>query len=130
MREAAAALDNRLRTHAEVILRIVDRHRWRPWSVGLSLAAASFVFFVVGAVLQRETDVVSFGDPRHEWNEHVVEHFAPPLAACATKARLEDKPIGCLLTIYPTRQVAIPFPPDVILTRVPPEEDSDPTAER
>ena len=118
MKDTAAALDNRLRTHAEVILRIVDRRRWRPWLVGLSLAAASFVFFVVGAVLQRENDVVSFGDPRHEWNEHVVEHFAPLLAACATKARLENKPIGCPLTIYPTRQVAIPFPPDVTLTRI------------
>ena len=130
MKEAAAALDSRLRTHAEEVLRAARRQRWRPWLTGLAVGSASFVFFVVGAVLQRETDVVSFGDPRHEWNEHVVEHFAPLLAACATKARLEDKPIGCPLTIYPTRQVAIPFPPDVTLERVPPDEDSDPTAER
>ena len=130
IKEAAAALDSRLRTHAEEVMRGAQRQRWRPWVTGLAIGAASFVFFVVGAVLQRETDVVSFGDPRHEWNEHVVEHFAPLLAACATKARLEDKPIGCPLTIYPTRQVAIPFPPDVTLTKVPPEEVSDPTADR
>ena len=36
LKETATALDSRLRTHAEVILRIVDRHRWRPWLVGLS----------------------------------------------------------------------------------------------
>ena len=130
MKEAAATLDSRLRTHAEEVLCAAQRQRWRPWVTGLAIGAASFVFFVVGAVLQRETDVVSFGDPRHEWNEHVVEHFAPLLAACATKARLEDKPIGCPLTIYPTRQVAIPFPPDVTLTKVPPEEASDHTADR
>ena len=64
-------------------LRAAQRQRWRPWLTGLAIGAASFVFFVLGAVLQRETDVVSFGDPRHEWNEHVVEHFAPLLAACA-----------------------------------------------
>ena len=97
---------------------------------GLGIAAASFVFFVLGAVLQGETDVMSLGDPHHEWNDHVVEHFAPLLAACASKARLEDKPIGCPMTIYPTREVAIPFPPDVTLTESPPEDDSDPTAER
>ena len=37
-----------------------------PRLVGLAVVGASFVFFVLGAVLQRETDVVSFGDPRHE----------------------------------------------------------------
>ena len=130
MKQTATALDSSLRNLGEDILRAVDRLRWRPWLTGLAIGAASFVFFVLGAVLQRETDVVSFGDPRHEWNEHVVEHFAPLLAACAAKARLEDKPIGCPLTIFPSREVAIPFPPDVTLTEVPPEENSDPTAER
>ena len=60
----------------------------------------------------------------------MVEHYAPLLGVCATKARLEDEPIGCPLTIYPTRQVAIPFPPDVNLTEVPPEEDFDGTTDR
>ena len=129
MKQTAMALDSRLRTLGEDLLRTAERLRWQRWRFGLGIAAASFVFFVLGAVLQGEADVMSLGDPHHEWNDHVVEHFAPLLAACASKARLEDKPIGCPLTIYPTREVAIPLPPDVTLTESPPEDDSDPTAE-
>ena len=128
MKRAATVLESTLRGHAENMSRMTDRQRWRPWLVGLAIGAASFVFFVLGAVLQRETGVVSLGDPRHEWNEHVAEHFAPLLAACAVKARLEDKPIRCPLTILPTREVEIPFPPDVNLMKAPPDED--PEAER
>lgn len=64
MKQTATALDSRLLSLAEDIFRAVDRLRWRPWLTGLAIAAASFVFFVLGAVLQRETDVVSFGEPR------------------------------------------------------------------
>ena len=130
IKQTAKALDLRLSAFCDELLRIAEWRRWRHWRFGLGIAAASFVFFVLGAVLQRETDVVSFGDPRHEWNAHVVEHFAPLLAACASKARLEDKPIGCPLTIYPSREVAIPFSPDVTLSELPPEEDSDPPAKQ
>ena len=128
MKRAAKLLEGSLRTLAENMSGIANRPRWRPWLMGLAIGAASFVFLVLGAVLQRETGVVSLGDPRHEWNEHVAEHFAPLLAACAVKARLEDKPIRCPLTILPTREVAIPFPPDVNLIKAPPDED--PEAER
>ena len=130
MKQTAMALDSRLRTHAEVILRIVDRHRWRPWLVGLSLAAASFVFFVLGAVLQRETDVVSFGDPRQEWNDYVVEHYAPTLAACTSRARHHDRIIRCNLHVGPARGWTVPLYPDVNLERVPPDEIPDLEAER
>ncbi len=127
--QAATALESTLRGHTETMSRMTGRLRWRPWLTGLAIGAASFVFFVLGAVLQGEADVMSLGDPHREWNDHVVEHFAPLLAACASKARLEDKPIGCPVTIYPTREVAIPFPPNVNLTELPPEDDSDPTVE-
>ena len=130
MKQTAMALDSRLRTLGEDILRIVDRLRWRPWLVGLALAAASFVFFALGAVLQRETDVVSFGDPRHEWNEHVVEHYAPLLAVCASKARLDDKTVGCRLEIDPSLDVTVPFYPGGTLTDAPSEGQFYPTAER
>ena len=130
LKETAEALDGSLRIHAKNMSRFNQKQRWRPWLTGLAIGAASFVFFAVGAVLQRETDVVSFGDPRHEWNEHVVEHFAPLLAACAAKARLEDKPVGCPLTIVPTRVVAIPLYTDVILTDVAPEELPDLTLDQ
>ena len=93
---------------------------------GLAIGAASFVFFVLGVVLQRETDVVSFGDPRHEWNEHVVEHFAPLLAACATKARLEDRLIGCRLEIKPSLDVTVPFYPGGTARTEPSEGSSIP----
>lgn len=79
--EAAASL----KTQGEAFdqrLRAAERLRWRQWPFGLAIGAASFIFFVVGAVLQQETDVVSLGDPRHEWNEYVEEYYASTLAAC------------------------------------------------
>ena len=129
LKGAATALDSRLRTHAEVILRIADRHRWRPWLVGLSLAAASFVFLVVGVVLQRATDVASLGDPHHEWNDYVVEHYAPLLGICASKARLEDRLIACRLEIEPSLDVTVPFYPGGTVRVEPSEGEFDPTAE-
>ena len=98
------------------------RSRRRGRGVRLLLAGC-------GAVLQRETDVVSFGDPRHEWNQHVVEHFAPLLAPCASLARIKDKPIECRLNIRPTREVTIPVYPEASLTPSPPDEHADPEAE-
>ena len=74
---------------------------------------------------------MSFGDPRYQWNDHVVEHFAPLLAAaCASKARLDDKTIECLLSIYPSREVTVPFYPDVTLEEAPPEGHFEPTTDR
>ena len=130
MKEAAAALDGRLRTHAEEVLRAVQRQRWRPWLTGLAIGSASFVFFVLGAVLQRETDVVSFGDPRHEWNDYVVEHYAPLLGICASKARLEDRLIPCRLEIEPSLDVTVPFYPGGTVRAEPSEGEFDPTVDR
>ena len=73
---------------------------------------------------------MSFGNPRHEWNEFVAEHYAPTLAACASEARMDNMIIGCRLLIDPSLGVTIPFYPDVTLTDVPPEEHPDPAAER
>ena len=115
MKQTAMALDSRLRDLGEDILRAVDRRRWRPWLTGLAIGAASFVFFVLGAMLQRETDVVSFGDPRHEWNDYVAEHYAPTARRiCASKARLDTtKTIRCQLDVDPSRDVTVPLYPDV-----------------
>ena len=129
MKEAAAALDNRLRTHAEEVLRAAQRQRWRPWVTGLAIGAASFVFFVLGAVLQRETDVVSFGDPRQEWNKYVEEHYTPTLAACTSRARHHDRIIRCLVHVGPARGWTVPLYPDVNLEKVPPDEIPDLEAE-
>ena len=96
---------------------------------GLGIATASFVFFVLDAVLQRETDVVSFGDPRLEWNVFVAEHYAPTLAACASEARTDNAIIECRLAIRPTWEVAIPVYPEANVTSAPPEEFTDPAGE-
>ena len=109
--QAATALEGSLRVHAETMSRITGRLRWRPWLVGLAIGAASFVFFVVGAVLQGEADVMSLGDPHHEWNDYVVEHYAPLVGICASKARLEDRLIACRLEIEPSLDVTVPFYP-------------------
>ena len=130
MKQTAMALDTRLRAHAEEVLRAARRQRWRPWLTGLAIGSASFVFFVVGAVLQRETDVVSFGDPRHEWNDYVVEHYAPLLGICASKARLEDRLIGCRLEIEPSLDVTVPFYPGGTVRAEPSEEEFDPTVDQ
>ena len=130
MKQTATALNSSLRIHAENLFRINQNQRWRPWLIGPGIAAASFVFFVLGAVVQRETDVVSFGDPRHEWNEHVVERYAPTLAACASRARLHEQAIRCYLHVDPSWDMTVPLYPDVNLEKVPPDEDPDPEAER
>ena len=130
MKQTAMALDSLLRTHAEEVLRAAQRQRWRPWLTGLAIGSASFVFFVLGAVLQRETDVVSFGDPRQEWNDYVAEHYAPTLAACASKARQHDQIISCLVHVGPARGWTVPLYPDVNLEKVPPDEIPDLEAER
>ena len=130
MKQTAMALDSNLRALAEDILRVNQDRRRRLWLTGLAIAAASFVFFALGAVLQRETDVVSFGDPRRAWNEHVVENYAPLLGVCASKARLEDRPIGCRLEIDPSLDVTVPFYPGGTVTASPSEEEFDPTADR
>ena len=129
MNQSATALNHQLGALGNDLLRISHSLRWRHWRFGLAVAGAAFVFFALGAVLQRETDVVSFGDPRHEWNRHVVEHFAPRLAPCASLARMKDKPIECRLNIRPTREVTIPVYPEASLTPAPPDEHADPEAE-
>ena len=130
MKQAATVLDSRLRNFAEDIVSITRRQRWRPWLMGLAVGVASFVFFALGAVLQRETGVVSFGNPRQEWNEFVAEHYAPTLAVCASKARQHDQAIRCQLHVDPSRELTVPLYPDVTLTEVPPEEDFDTTTDR
>ena len=130
LKETAKALDGSLGIHAKNMSRFNQKQRWRPWLTGLAIGAASFVFFAVGAVLQRETDVVSFGDPHHEWNEFVAERYAPTIAACASEARTDNVIIGCRLRIHPRLDVTIPLYPGVILTDVPPEELPDLNADR
>ena len=130
LNQSATALNDQLRRLGNDLLRISDGLRWRRWRFGLAVAAASFVFFALGLVLQRATDVVSFGDPRDAWNDHVEEHFTPTLAACASKARLNDEPVLCSMIIDPLPEMTVPYYPDVILTERPLQGPSEPSAEK
>ena len=130
LNQSATALNDQLRRLGNDLLRISDGLRWRRWRFGLAVAAASLIFFALGLVLQRATDVVSFGDPRDAWNDHVEEHFTPTLAACASKARLNDEPVLCSMIIDPLPELTVPYYPDVILTERPLQGPSEPSAER
>ncbi len=129
MNQSATALGDQLRSLRNDLSRIAERLRWRHWRFDLAVAGAAFVFFVLGTLLQRESDVVSFGDPRHAWNDFVAEHYAPSLAICASKARLDERTIRCGLDIDPSLVVTVPFYPGT-LTKVPPEEEFDGTTDR
>ena len=124
LNQSATALNDQLRRLCNDLLRISDGLRWRHWRFGLAVAAASFVFFALGLVLQRATDMVSFGDPRDAWNDFVAEHYAPTLAACASEARTDNVIIGCRIRVLPSLDVTIPLYPDVRLTDVPAESSS------
>ena len=129
MNQSATALGDQLRSLRNDLSRISDRLRWRYWRFGLAVAGAAFVFFALGAVLQREADVMSFGDPRLAWNDFVAEHYAPSLAICASKARLDERTIRCGLDIDPSLDVTVPFYPGT-LTKVSSEGEFDPVAEQ
>ena len=130
MMPAARSLKSSLRIHTENMSRINRDHRRRRWLTGLAIGAAAFVFFVIGLVLQRETDFVSFGDPRDAWNDHVEEHFTPTLAACASKARLNDEPALCSMIVDPMQEMTVPYYPGVVLTERPAQGSSGLSAEQ
>ena len=128
MNESATLLNDQLRTLGNDLLRISGRLCWRHWRFGLAVAAAAFVFFALGAVLQREADVMSFGDPRHEWNDFVLEEFAPTIAGCASWARLKQETIRCRLYLDPSLEVTIPLYPEATVEEVPPDDPAAPSA--
>ena len=130
MMPAARSLESSLRIHTENMSRINRDHRRRRWLTGLAIGAASFFFFAIGLVLQRETDFVSFGDPRDAWNDHVEEHFTPTLAACASKARLNDEPVLCSMIVDPMQEMTVPYYPDVVLTERPAQRSSELSTEQ
>ena len=62
---------------------------------------------MLGAVLQRESDVISFADLRREWYDFVAEHYAPTLAARASRARRLDEAIRCQMYVGPLRELTV-----------------------
>ena len=51
MNRTARLLESNLRVHAENMTRFNNMQRWRFWLTGLAIAAASFGFFALGALL-------------------------------------------------------------------------------
>ena len=51
MKQAATVLESSLRIHAENMFRFTESQRWRTWLTVLAIAAASFGFFALGALL-------------------------------------------------------------------------------
>ena len=51
MNRTARVLESSLRVHAENMTRFNTMQRWRFWLTGLAIAAASFGFFALGALL-------------------------------------------------------------------------------
>ena len=98
-----------LGVHAENMLRINRNHRLRPLRIGVAFGAASFVFFLLGTVLQAEVDVLSLGDEYREWNDHVLEHYGPTLALCAMRATSAETTGRCPMDIEPVPEITIPF---------------------
>ena len=130
MNQSATALGDQLRSLRNDLSRISHSLRWRHWRFGLAVAGAAFVFFVLGAVMQREANIMSFGDPRYAWNDFVAEYYAPTLAACTSRARQLDEFVRCQMHVGPTPELTVPLYPDVGLTKVPPEEEFDGTTDR
>ena len=130
MNQSATALGDQLRSLRNDLLRISHSLRWRHWRFGLAVAGAAFIFFAVGAVMQREANIMSFGDPRYAWNDFVAEHYSPTLAACTSRARQLDASVRCQMHVGPTPELTVPLYPDVGLTKVPPEEEFDGTTDR
>ena len=129
LKDTAEALQGSLNDHVKAVSRASKRLRWRPWLTALAFGAASFIFFVVGALLQSETDVVSFADPHRDWNELVAGHFAPMIATCVTHARKHDQKIRCRLPIYPSPGLRIPVYVDLPLAKPAPEQVSEPVVD-
>ncbi len=130
MNQSATALGDQLRSLRNDLSRISHSLRWRHWRFGLAVAGAAFVFFAVGAVMQREANIMSFGDPRYAWNDFVAEHYSPTLAACTSRARQLDEFVRCQMHVGPSPELTVPLYPDVGLTKVPPEEEFDGTTDR
>ena len=130
MNESATSLGDQLRTLGNDLSRISHSLRWRHWRFGRAVAGAAFIFFALGAVLQREANVMSFGDPRYAWNDFVAEHYSPTLAACTSRARQLDASVRCQMHVGPAEELTVPLYPDVGLTKVPPEEEFDGTTDR
>ena len=124
--EAAAG---RLGSAAEELERRKTSFRLHLRLYGLLLLLAVCASLVMGAMVQRETGIANFGNPRHEWGAFVLEHYAPILAACGKIASTRNEVTKCIVRIAPSLPVTIP-PSDLQMVDAPSDGALDPAADR
>ena len=83
------AAAGRLGSAAEELDRRKTSFRLHLRLYGLLLLLSVCASVVLGAMLQRETGIANFGNPRHEWRAFVMDRYAPILAACGARASAE-----------------------------------------
>ena len=120
MIQAAEGFTDRLRFLSDTISREIRDRRWRRWLKGLILTAGAVFAITLGALVQRETFFLTYGDSRHGWNAYVAEHHAPTLAACASMAERDQTRVACVVDMDPSLSVTIPSS-GVRLRKVPTE---------
>ena len=121
LEEAAADLRESLGSlQSELDRRTAERRR-RRWLAGAVLAGAVAVSLVIGAVVERETGIAALGDPRHLWVAYVARHYAPRLAECAARARVDGQGVVCRVAIRPPLAVTFPLHPGGPVTIAPPD---------
>ena len=125
LEERSGRLDSGVGALERELERRTTRRRRRAALAGGMLVATAAAAFVGGAVVQRETGFAALGDPRHAWNAHVVTHYAPHLAACASKARVDDMIVRCVVMFEPGLAVTAPVYPGRQLKRVASGEEDD-----
>ena len=125
LEERSGRLDSGVGALERELERRTASRRRRAALAGGVLVATAAVAFVGGAVVQRETGFATLGDPRHAWNAHVVARYAPHLAACASKARVDDMVVRCVVRFEPGLAVTAPVYPGRQLKRVASGEEDD-----
>ena len=128
MRDTAGRIDAGLGLLEREVERRAAVRRRRGWAAGAVLASTAAAALVAGAVVQRETGVLTLGDPRHAWNAYVAAHYAPLLASCAGKAVVDHRSVNCRIVVTPPRAVTVPVYPRGGLAPAPPAEEFDPAA--
>ena len=130
MSEAAGRFTKRLDSLSGTISREVRDRRLSRSARALALAATVVVSIALGALVQRETFFLTFGDPRHEWNAYFVEHYAQRLSECASEAWALRTRIRCGLIVGPSLPVPVSVSPGAEPGVPPAGESADSTAKR
>ena len=76
---------------------------------GLLIAIALLISLFLGSCVQRAYTVWGFGDEYHEWHDYVETHYAPLLALCVSRARIDEEFRLCAVEIKPHAGITVPL---------------------